>query len=220
MKVALHFLLPVFLFLAGSVYAQVDTTIIIPVQTDSGSTIKNPVLAKDTIKTNGKIDSVRRHDPRKATRRSALIPGWGQAYNKQHWKIPLVYGALGVTAGFYVYNHTWYRRTKEAFEIKIANDVPSFPKIDPKLKDISAESLRYYRNEFRRNRDYSVLYFLAAWGLNVADATVFGHLKDFDVSDDLSFKIKPGYSPYANTSGVSLVLAIKDHSSKTSLRSK
>jgi hypothetical protein len=38
---------------------------------------------------------------------------------------------------------------------------------------------------------------------------VFAHLKDFDVSDDLSFKLKPGYSPFANTSGLSLVLAVK-----------
>jgi len=27
------------------------------------------------------------------------------------------------------------------------------------------------------------------------DATVFGHLKDFDVSDDLSMKLKPDYNP-------------------------
>lgn len=220
MKVALHILLPVLLLLAKGVAAQTDTKIVIPVRTDSGATIKNPVLAKDTIKTNGKVDSVRKHDPRKATRRSAILPGWGQAYNKQHWKIPLVYGALGVTGGFYIYNDTWYKRTKKAFEIKVSKDTLSFPKIDPKLKEISAESLRYYRNDFRRNRDYSILYFLAAWALNVADATVFGHLKDFDVSDDISFKIKPGYSPLANTSGLSFVLAVKNPVVKSAIRSR
>ncbi|HEX8332036.1 MAG TPA: DUF5683 domain-containing protein, partial [Segetibacter sp.] len=155
------------------------------------------------------IDSVPKHDPRKATLRSALIPGWGQAYNKEKWKIPIVYAALSVPAGFFIYNQTWYKRTKRAFEIKIENNTAAFPQIHPSLKDIGAESLRRYRNDFRRNKDYSILYFLAVWGLNVADATVFAHLKDFDVSDDLSFKIKPGYSPFANTSGLSLVLAVK-----------
>jgi hypothetical protein len=209
MKVAQKILLPLFILLAGGVYAQKDTTKAVVVQTDSTTGIKNPPLTKDTLRTNGKIDSIPKHDPRKATLRSALIPGWGQAYNKERWKIPIVYAALSVPAGFFIYNQTWYKRTKKAFEIKIENDTASIPKIHPSLKNIGAESLRRYRNDFRRNKDYSILYFLAVWGLNVADATVFAHLKDFDVSDDLSFKIKPGYSPFANTSGLSLVLAVK-----------
>ena len=86
--------------------------------------------------------------------------------------------------------------------------------IHPKIQGLDAESLRFYRNQFRRDRDYSILYTLIAWGLNVADATVFAHLKNFDVSDDLSFKIKPGYSPTANTSGISLVLAVRNKSEK------
>jgi hypothetical protein len=44
--------------------------------------------------------------------------------------------------------------------------------------------------------------------LNVADAAVDAHLKTFDVSDDLSLQLKPGYSPMANTTGISLVLNI------------
>ena len=73
---------------------------------------------------------------------------------------------------------------------------------------ISEESLRFNRNEFRRNIDYTVLVFIALWGLNVVDATVDAHLKSFDVSPDLSLRIKPGHSEMANTSGLSLVLHI------------
>src|ERR1044071_10463991 len=61
-----------------------------------------------------KKDSVIRHqhEPRKATLRSAIIPGWGQAYNHQYWKIPLVYGALAIPAATFIYNNKWYKKTK------------------------------------------------------------------------------------------------------------
>lgn len=33
--------------------------------------------------------------PKKAGIRSAILPGWGQYYNRKYWKIPIVWGALG-----------------------------------------------------------------------------------------------------------------------------
>ena len=62
---------------------------------------------------------IRKHIPSKATKRSALIPGWGQAYNKQYWKIPLVYGVLSVPVVTYVYNNDLYAKTKFAYEARI-----------------------------------------------------------------------------------------------------
>jgi hypothetical protein len=213
MKAIQHILLPVLIFLVGGVFAQTNRPI--AVSTDSSTQRKNPAFTVDTIKKNNKVDSIPKHDPRKATLRSALVPGWGQAYNKEYWKIPLVYAAIGVPTGFYIYNATWYNRTKLAFDIAVTGDTVRLP--HPKLRKAPttsneqyASSMRFYRNEFRKNKDYSILYLLLAWGLNVADATVFGHLKDFDVSDDLSFKIKPGHSPLANTTGLSLILAVKN----------
>jgi len=63
-------------------------------------------------------------------------------------------------------------------------------------------SLQSYRNSFRRDRDYSILFFLLAWGLNVVDATVFGHLKDFDVSNNLSMNLKPQFNPSTKSPGL------------------
>ena len=84
--------------------------------------------------------------------------------------------------------------------------------IDPRFKNLSANALRSYRTAFRQNVDYTVLFFIAFWGLNVVDATVDGHLKAFDVNDNLSLQLKQGYSQMANTAGLSLVLDI--HSKK------
>jgi hypothetical protein len=147
-------------------------------------------------------------DPRKATFRSAVLPGWGQIYNKRYWKLPLVYGALGITGGVYFYNIKTYRALKQAYILRADTISSNDDQIDPRFRNISANGIRSLRNSFRQNIDYSVLFFILFWGLNVVDATVDAHLKAFDVNDELSLQIKPGYSPLANTSGISLVLNI------------
>lgn len=164
-----------------------------------------------------KADTTAKHIPRIATLRSALVPGWGQAYNKQYWKIPLVYGILAIPVTLYFYNDGYYKKTKFAYEarFKEANNDPSdVPFIDEQLKGLSISSLQSYRNAFRRDRDYSVLWFLLAWGLQVADATVFAHLKQFDVSDDLSINLTPVFNPYTRSPGVGLTLNLKNSSSR------
>lgn len=88
-------------------------------------------------------------------------------------------------------------------------DTALFTQIKPHLKPLSEESLRFYRDQFRRDIDYSALVFILLWGLNVVDAAVDAHLKTFDVSPDLSLQIRPGHSQFAGTTGVSLVLAIR-----------
>jgi hypothetical protein len=150
---------------------------------------------------------IRKHIPSKATKRSALIPGWGQAYNKQYWKIPLVYGVIAIPAATYIYNNDMYKKTKFAYEAKFkeaAGDVSDVAKIDPLLKNLSASSLQSYRNIFRKDRDYSIMWFIVTWGVNVIDATVSGHLKEFDINNDLSFKIQPTYQPQFKQAGLAL----------------
>ncbi|MBL7730065.1 MAG: hypothetical protein JNM88_02725 [Chitinophagaceae bacterium] len=152
------------------------------------------------------------HSPKKAAFRSAVLPGWGQIYNKKYWKLPIVYGALGTCAVVFTYNLKWYRRTRYAYAVLYTKDVANYGNVNPKLKvfvdNNQLETLRYYRNQYRRDIDYSALFFLLLWGLNVVDATVDAHLKSFDVSPDLSLHFKPGYSELAKTNGLSIVLKI------------
>jgi hypothetical protein len=194
------------------------------------STLTQMQITGDTLQTSDsidkKIDSVlNTHSPRKAAIRSAIIPGWGQAYNKRYWKIPIVYGALGTAAGVFIYNIKNYRELRFAYQAKYKASLPVFDpanprpgpfrdstdyfRIEPKLLPFDQIFLRVNRDDFRRNVDYSVIAFLVLWGLNVVDATVDAHLKSFDVSPDLTFRIKPGFSELGNTHGVSLILAFK-----------
>jgi len=179
-----------------------DTTI----TTTKDSTSKKNILALDT--------SAKKYNPKVATFRSAVIPGWGQAYNKKYWKIPIIYGALGTTAGFFIYNLKTYKRLKAAIILRSDSDPLNDTLVYKEFINLSTESIRSYRNSYRQNVDYSVLFFIAFWALNVVDATVDAHLKAFDVSDDISFKIKPGYNPNTNTGGISLVFSFKDKQAK------
>ena len=203
------FILFVLIFIfhsSNNVHAQ-DVPVII-----AGDTSQLRTTPESQIKKVDKDSLNEVHSPRKAAIRSALIPGWGQAYNKKYWKIPIVYGALGTTAGVFIYNIQTYKELRVAYRGKynarVLNDSTDYFKMKTKYIPISEESLRFNRNEFRRNIDYTVLVFIALWGLNVVDATVDAHLKSFDVSPDLSLRIKPGHSELANTSGLSLVLQI------------
>jgi hypothetical protein len=157
-----------------------------------------------------KKDSTKKYDPRIATIRSAILPGWGQATNHRYWKIPIVYAALGITTGVFLHNVKQFNEAKNAYSNAIdgnpANDY-LIPEPYFSVKD-QPDRIRTFRNQVRQNVDYSVLFFIFFWGLNVVDAAVDAHLKTFDVSDNLSVQIRPGYSPLANTSGISLVLNI------------
>ena len=182
---------------------------------------KKPVAIKeDTVKTVQKQKLVNKYDsatlahsPKVAAIRSALLPGLGQIYNKKYWKLPIVYGALGTCAGIFIFNFNSYKDTKFAYKVKynmrVAHtDSALYSSIKSNLKPLSEESLRFYRNQYRRDIDYSALFFLLLWGINVIDASVDAHLKSFDVSPDLSLQFKPGYSELAKTNGLSIVLKI------------
>lgn len=162
------------------------------------------------------------HSPRTAAIRSAILPGLGQIYNKKYWKLPIVYGALGVTGYIFVDNIKTYREYRFAYNARYkaaqagatAADSADYYTLDNFLQRVSPESIRTARDRFRKYIDYSVLFFVLFWGLNVVDATVDAHLKTFDVSPDLSLYIKPGHSELANTNGISIVLAVKDKRSQ------
>ena len=170
-----------------------------------------------------KADSTARkkHDPRKATLYSTFCPGLGQIYNHKYWKLPLVYAAVGIPAYTYFYNKDWYKKCQYALAVVVnaTTDQDSINKVDPKLQSFikfqDAASLRAYRNEFRKDQDYSVIFFLLFWGLQIVDATVDAHLMNFDISPDLSMHLQQGsgnmnslLAPGSSPAGLSLVFEL------------
>lgn len=194
----------IFLLFVTSAYSQEPTVEkVVTVYPDSSIKKQQPDSTKKRV-----------YDPKIAAKRSAIIPGWGQVYNKKYWKVPIVYTGLGICGYVFFDNIKTYKEYKFAYAARIkAQTPPDFDSTDyKKLKDIyktiSPGSIRTARDVFRRYVDYSALIFVLLWGLNVVDATVDAHLKGFDVSPDLSLQLKAGYSDFAKTNGVSLVLKI------------
>lgn len=156
----------------------------------------------DTAKAKKKIPKI--FNPNKAIIRSAILPGWGQIYNHEYWKLPLVYGLLAIPTVTFIYNNSYYQKTKFAYQAvwlaTYSGDSSLLKKISSKVLNksgspLSLSSYATYRNEFRRDRDYSVFWFLIIWGLQVVDATVSANLKTFDVAPDLTMQIKPMMQP-------------------------
>ena len=125
-----------------------------------------------------------RLDAGRATIYSILLPGLGQAYNGEFWKIPIYWGGIMGSLHFYSTNNTNYLRYK-----RIHNEAT-----DPEgtySERIPAERALYYRDVFRRFRDYSMVAIIGFYLLQVIDANVFAYMKDFEVTDDLSMRIAP-----------------------------
>jgi hypothetical protein len=154
------------------------------------------------------LDTAVKFNPKVAMLRSAIIPGWGQWYNKKYWKIPIIYGALGISASVFFYNLKTYRELRQAVIYRAKDTHEDSLRVAPEFQSFSTQFLRVNRNAFRQNIDYSVLAFLILWGLNVVDATVDAHLKAFDVSPDIGLRLSPNLSSY--NKGISLVFFFKD----------
>jgi hypothetical protein len=146
------------------------------------------------------IYQMQRAGYRKAAYLSAILPGAGQVYNKKYWKVPLVYAGLGIPVYFYFSNKAVFQEAQYALVVTVnKSPVDSFLKVQPYLRPLvetgNVNALITERDEARKYQDYSVLFFLLFYALNIVDATVDAHLKDFNVNNSLSFQIRPVILP-------------------------
>ena len=190
--IRLCFLLILLVSSANILFAQQELT--------SANKKTQATLARDSSQKSSIKDTTHkvRSNAGKASLRSAILPGLGQIYNKKYWKVPIVYGILAIPVSTFSYNSTWYKKTRFAYAARSDKDTTNDKLIAPELQPLATASLKLYRNEFRKGMDFSILGLLVLWGLNVADAAVDGHLKSFDISDDLSMRLKPNLSTGRN----------------------
>lgn len=155
--------------------------------------------------------------PSKAAFYSAILPGLGQVYNKRYWKVPIVYAALGTGIYAYTYNDNQYDRFRAAFKRRRAGFTDdefydlNNSGIVPGSPDFSDQALQDAQERFQRDRDLSLLITIALYVLNIIDANVDAHLKQFNVNEDLGLDMRPflEFNPVMGAPEYGLALQIK-----------
>jgi len=155
------------------------------------------------IKSNSNIETFKvkdsTHSPRLAALYSAVIPGLGQFYNEKYWKIPIVYALGAFTASQIKNNHQKYLLFRNVlFNLEDGN-----PENDNEIAEYAdrfGSTIDRQVDRFKRDRDYWIILSGVFYVLNIVDATVDAHLREFNINENLSMKIKPAVisTPYSN----------------------
>jgi hypothetical protein len=155
----------------------------------------------DSTKTNNKSNSPTKKDkwtPGRTALASLIVPGSGQIINHQWIKTPIIYAAL-IGAGYLIVtNNRQYIRYRNAYRLRISGDSTKLDEFNPKNPNVqqvnyiyNADQILTQREDYKSNRDQSILLGIVLYGANVIDAYVFSHLKRFSISDDLSLRFNP-----------------------------
>lgn len=169
--------LPVLIFVlfANSVFGQ-----------DVSTNLKNGKIIGETIAIQ---ENRKYYNPRKASTRSAIIPGWGQIYNDSWWKVPIIYGSLGLAIHFVGVNEGLRNDNLARVVEEQAKDNPD------------ENAIRVYQSRadnWRKNRDLVFLTMAGLYALQIIDAAVDAHLKGFNVDEDLALNVKPKLGVISN----------------------
>lgn len=148
-----------------------------------------------------------RYDPRRALLLAAVLPGLGQIYNKKYWKLPLVYGgfiSIGYGLNFY---QSGYRKYKNQLFDNLNTD-PSDESLLNTQSKFTTSQLRTIVDRYRRERDFMIILMAGMYLLQIVDAHVDAHLKEFDLNPNLQVSIEPTIEQNAvlgRQTGVSLI---------------
>ena len=123
---------------------------------------------------------------------SALIIGGSQIYNRQAWKVPIIYGAFATVGYFIHYNYTRMDMFKTEYLYRVNNDgatqlegYESYP----------TNNIYNLYNSYNRNFQLMIIIAAGVYALNLIDAYVFGHLFDFQIDNNLAMSLSPSVAP-------------------------
>lgn len=174
-------------------------------KTEADSMIQESVMTAEALKTAETIKPVRdwstwRPDPKRALWLALVIPGGGQIYNRKYWKLPIVYGGFIGCIYALSWNNMMYKDYQQAY-LDIMDSDPTTASYNKFLhlgRVIDSSNIERYKqifksrkDRYRRWRDLSLFSMIGVYALSVIDAYVDAELSEFDISKDLSMKVRP-----------------------------
>lgn len=151
-----------------------------------------------------KTQKIITYSPQKAGWQSAILPGWGQYYNRKYWKIPIVWAAVGTGVGFIIWNQKQYTRYRNAFRAELNGEPHEFSNITG--VDLKT-ALGNTQDSRRRYRDYAIAITAGIYLLNIVDAIVDAHLYEGRKDPDLA--VSPIVIEDFGTSSIKAGLALR-----------
>lgn len=197
--------------LLAGIFHTVFVMLLISVQLKAQDSV---IVERDTVVMQPGPDTIaiqsyaKRYSPRKAILYAAILPGLGQIYNKKYWKLPLVYGgfyAIGYAINYYNGLYTEY---KGHLFYNLENNLSGESDENPDVGRTTGQ-LRTIVDKARRERDFMIIMMGGMYILQMVDAHVDAHLKEFDLNPKLQVSIEPTMRQEAwtgRTTGVSLIL--------------
>ncbi|MBC6696573.1 DUF5683 domain-containing protein [Hymenobacter sp. BT190] len=200
--------------MASAAHAQTSGTDVAPTTVTAGpdSTQVSTVVVPDSVRRTARLFGLKMTKPTKAGLLSALLPGAGQLYNGRWWKVPLAVGAVGGTVYGEIFYQRLYTEFADGFNARTDGD-PNTVDTGPRSSLLrSSDEVKRNLNRYRTQRDTFLAYIALAHAVQILDAVVDAHLRDFDISDDLSVQWEPSVlrmPTVAAAPGVNLTLTFK-----------
>ena len=196
MKINSYFFLFFFLFFLSVASAQQDS-LLVTSEEKSKRELKRDQKEKEYEPYNALA-------PAKAAFYSAVLPGLGQAYNGSYWKIPIAYAGIGTGVYFYLENDKQYDRYRDAYKDRLAGRVDEFTVNG--VQNISTDRLVDAQEFYQKNKEISILVTVGVYILNIIDANVEAHLRQFNVDEDLSVKPNLDFNSLSGKTNYGLTL--------------
>ena len=131
-------------------------------------------------------------NPKLAGWLSCALPGAGQVYNGQYWKVPIIYGGIGTLVYVSQFYNVRYKQLKNDEHYLLAMQTGDSTYNGHSFYGLTTENdiVRYMR-KYRRYRDLCYLGMFLVYMMNIFDAVVDAHLYDYNVTDDLALRVEP-----------------------------
>lgn len=161
-------------------------TFIVAQESDSVSIKKeNGLIIEETVVVKEAYNPLA---PATAAFYSTILPGLGQAYNKKYWKIPIIYAGMGAGIYFYIQNDKEYQRFRNAYKSRLAGYTDDEFWGDGDTPIVSTERLIDAQKDATKDKNLSIVVTGIFYLLNIIDANVDAHLRQFNVNEDLTLE--------------------------------